>query len=241
MADVGRPAPEVYRLSMAKLPLAVGRAQRFEVLRVFAVATVVTALLTALTSTPSEALDVALVMGAVAILALPYALWRAGRLVRRHWNAFELAVGSGTVRAVAKGEGRVTIPHGDIASISEGVAGLDVRSIQPGVVVRIPRTVEAYADVRARLAAVRPIAVRPEAVAWCGAVVGGGVLAALAMVLPRVPGGVALGLMLCQWAGVVVVAGELRGSPLLAPGTKTVGVGVALGSALLPIAGLFLR
>jgi hypothetical protein len=29
MTDVGAPAPEVYRLSMEKLPLAVGRARRF--------------------------------------------------------------------------------------------------------------------------------------------------------------------------------------------------------------------
>lgn len=241
MVDVGRASPEVYRLNMAKLPLAVGRAWRFELLRLLVAATALTALLTAVVSTPREALDAALAVFGIVLVALPYVLWRAGRRIRRHWNAFELAVGAETVRIAAKGGGRVTIRHDEIAAVVERAGGLDVTSVAPGVVIHVPRTVEAYSDVRARLATLRPIAVRPEALAWSAALVVASLVVSAAITFPRVPGGLALGLMLCQMAMALVVAGEVRGNPILSPGKRALAVLVAIGAALLPVGALFLR
>lgn len=241
MADVGRASPEVYRLNMAKLPLAVGRAWRFEVLRILVLATVVTALLSLLAETAREALDASLAVLAIVVVVLPYQLWRTARQIRRHWNAFELAVGAETVRVAAKGGGRVTIKHGEIAAILEGAAGLEVRSIEPNVVVHVPSLVEAYPDVRGRLAALRPIAPRPEVLGRTTALVATAAVIAVAVTFPRVPGGLAIGLVLCQVAGAVLVAGDIRANPTLARSKRALAVLVVLVAALLPVGGLFLR
>jgi hypothetical protein len=241
MADSPRPSSEVYRLNMAKLPLAVGRAWRFEVLRILVAATVLTALLTALADTPREALDASAVVLAIVVVALPYQLWRTARMIRRYWNAFELAVGAEAVRVAAKGGGRVTIRRDEIASVLEGARGLIVTSVQPGVFVDIPNTVEAYSDVRARLAALRPIAPRPETFGWIAALVFAGLVITAAAAFPQVPGGLAIGLVLCQVAGAVVVAGEVRSNPALPSARRALVVLVAIVVALLPVGGLFLR
>jgi hypothetical protein len=241
MADAGRPSPEVYRLSIPKLPLAVARAWRFETFRVLVAATLATALLTALTSTPREALDVALGVGAVVLVGLPYVFWRAATRIRRHWNAFELAVGAETVRVVAKGGGRITIRYDQIAAITEGTTGLVVTSVEPGVIVKVPRLVEAFSDVRARLAALRPISPRPETAGRLMALLGAGVVVGIAIAFPQVPGGLAIGLTLSQMAAAVVVGGDIRGNPVLAPEKRALAVVVAIGAALLPLGGLYLR
>jgi hypothetical protein len=241
MEDVGRPSPEVYRLNMAKLPLAVGRAWRLDALKVLIAATVLTAVVTPMAETPREALDASLAILAIVLVALPYVLWRAARRIRRHWNAFELAVGAETVRIAAKGGGRVTIKHTDIAAILEGAGGLSVTSVEPGVCVQVPRTVEAYADVRARLAALRPISVRPETAARVAALVAAGLVVGVAVAFPQIPGGLAIGLVLCQIAGAVFVIGEVRGNPLLSAGSRALAVLVGISAALLPVGALFLR
>jgi hypothetical protein len=241
MADTGRPSSEVYRLNMAKLPLAVGRAWRIEVLRILVLATVVTGLLTAMAETPREALDASLAVLAIVFVAVPYQLWRTARLIRRYWNAFELAIGAEAVRVAAKGGGRVTIRRDEIASILEGARGLIVTSVERGVFVDVPNTVEAYSDVRARLAALRPIAPRPETFGWTAALVVAGLLITAAAALPQVPGGVAIGLMLCQVAGAVVVVGEVRSNPALPPTRRALVVLLAIVVAALPLGGLFLR
>jgi hypothetical protein len=241
MADVGRASPEVYRLNMAKLPLAVGRAWRVEVFRILVIATVLTALLTAIAETPREALDGALVIMAMVFVGVPYQLWRTARQIRRHWNAFELAVGAETVRIAAKGGGRVTIKHEEIASILEGARGLVVTSVEPGVEVCVPRTVEAYSDVRARLAALRPIAPRPETLGWSAALIVAGLVVTAAAAFPQVPGPLVVGLVLSQIAGAVVVASDVRSNPVLPAPKRALAVLVAIVAAALPVGGLFLR
>jgi hypothetical protein len=241
MTDVDGPAPEVYRLSMEKLPVAVARAWRLAVVQVFAAATALTAALTARASSPHEAADTAMILGTLALVALPYVLWRAGRRVRRYWNAFEAAIGPTTVRVAAKGEGRVTIKQADVSAIREGVGGLVVRSVEPGVAVRIPRTAEAYADARARLAAVRPIQRKAEALPWTAGLLLAGLAVALVGSSARVAPGLGIALVLCQAAVAVFVAGELRSSPLLAPSTRSLAVAAAIASSIVALAGLFLR
>ena len=46
----------------------------------------------AITRTAASANDAALVIGILTAMAVPYFAWVSGRRVRRHWNAFELAV-----------------------------------------------------------------------------------------------------------------------------------------------------
>ena len=157
MTDVGAPAPEVYRLSMEKLPLAVGRARRLALLELLVAATALVAVAELALRGSTAATDAALVVWGLAAVGFPYVLWRAGQRVRRRWNAFELSIGGDTLRCAARGAGRVIMRLDEIASIAEGAGGLVVRSSDPGVVVRIPRTVEGFVDVRARLAARRPI------------------------------------------------------------------------------------
>ena len=237
--DAGRPAPEVYRLSMEKLPLAVGRARRMAFLRLAVATTAVVALLTPLASSPPDAVDVALVVALLALVAIPYVLWRAGRRVRRHWNAFELAIGADTVRVAAKGEGRVTIRRDDVTSIVEGATGLLVRSAQPGDVVHVPRTVEGYLDVRTRLGTLRPISPRADALAWCFAVAGAGAVGA-AVALPlweRAPG-IAGGLIVSQVALAVFAAFEIAGHPGLGRGAKFVAIALISVAGVAPLLGL---
>ncbi len=236
MADVGAAPPEVYRLSMEKLPFAVARARRLAVLQTFVAGTTLTALLTRVSRTPAAADDAALIIGTVALVALPYIVWRAGRRLRRHWNAFELAIGGTSVRVAAKGEGRVIIPRAEIAEIVEGVGGLVVRSSQPGVSVRVPRNVEGYVDARRRLDAWHTIAPRRDALAACVASLAVGTLgAATASLWGRAPG-LVTGLVLCDLAAAVCVALELSRHPRLGRPARRRAVLVIVVAALLPIA-----
>jgi len=242
MTDVGAPAPpEVYRLSMEKVPLAVARAWRIAVLQVLVGTTAVLAGFTLALRGSGATIDVGLVLWGFAVVLLPYAAWRAGRRVRRHWNAFELSIGSETLRCAAKGSGRVVIRHAEIAQLVEGAGGLLVRSSRPGVVVRIPKTVEGYVDVRARLAAGRTIATSPDAVLWCLALVGSGLgAAATASLWSRVPC-VAAGVLLCQGAAAVVGGAEIRRHPRLSRGGKVRALLVVAAAAALPIVALVAR
>jgi hypothetical protein len=145
------------------------------------------------------------------------------------------------VRIAAKGGGRVTIKHEEIASILEGARGLVVTSVEPGVEVCVPRTVEAYSDVRARLAALRPIAPRPETLGWSAALIVAGLVVTAAAAFPQVPGPLAVGLVLSQIAGAVVVASDVRSNPVLPAPKRALAVLVAIVAAALPVGGLFLR
>src|SRR5450432_1248230 len=160
MADVGAAAPEVFRLSMEKLPLAAGRVRRLAFVEVLAAMTALLAVIEGAFGGSELATDVALTLIILTIVGLPYVYWRAGQRVRRRWNAFELSIGPTNMRCAARGAGRVTIALDAIASITEGSAGLVVRATEPGVVIRVPKFVEGFVDVRARLAARRPIAAR---------------------------------------------------------------------------------
>jgi hypothetical protein len=240
MTDVGRPAPEVYRLSMEKLPLAVGRAWRLSLLKLVIATTAVIAALTPLAPTRHDAVDVALVLALVSVVALPYVVWRAGRRVRRHWNAFELAIGADTIRVAAKGEGRVTIRRDQVTRIVEGGMGLVVHSAEPGVVIHVPRTVESYLDARARLAALRPIERRINALGWCVAsVASGGALLAAAPFWLRAPG-IGGGLVLCQAAFAVFAAFEIAAHPGLGRRVRGAAIVAVALAGLVPLAG-FMR
>jgi hypothetical protein len=239
MTDVAAPAPpEVYRLSMEKVPLAVARAWRVAVLQVLLGTTAVLAGFTFALRGSGSTTDVGLVLWGFAVVLLPYAAWRAGRRVRRHWNAFELSIGAETLRCAAKGSGRIVIKHTEIAELVEGSGGLLVRSSRPGVVVRIPKTVEGYIDVRARLAVGRSIATSPDALLWCLALVGAGLAAAVtASSWSRVPC-VAAGVLLSQVAAAVVADGEIRRHPRLSRGSKMRSLLVVALAAALPVLAL---
>jgi hypothetical protein len=241
MTDVGAPAPEVYRLSMEKVPLAVGRAWRIAVLQVLVGTTAFLAVFTLALRGTGATVDAGLVVWGLAVVLLPYVVWRAGRRVRRYWNAFELSIGGETLRCAAKGSGRVTIRLNEIAELVEGAGGLLVRSSRPGVLVRIPKTVEGYVDVRARLAAGRSIATSPDALLWCVALVGSGLgAAATASLWIRVPC-VAAGVLLCQVAAAVVGGAEIRRHPRLSRGGKIRALVVVAAATALPVLGLVAR
>jgi hypothetical protein len=236
--DVGRPAPEVYRLSMEKLPLAVGRARRLAFLQVAIGTTALVAALTPMAPSHPDALDVALVVELVAAASLPYFFWRAGRRVRRHWNAFELAIGTDTIRAAAKGEGRVTIRRDEVTGVAEGATGLLIGSSEPGVVVHVPRTVEGYLDARARLAKLWPISSRGDAVWWSLGVAGLGLAGvAAAPLFPRAPG-VGIGLLVCQLALATFAAFEIAAHPGLSRAARAGAIAVAAAGGLAPLLGL---
>jgi hypothetical protein len=236
MAD--RPAPEVYRLSMEKLPLAVARARRVASLKVAVAATIVVALLTPFTASPSSAVDVALVVALLAFLVLPYVLWRVGTRARRHWNAFELAIGADSIRLAAKGAGRVIVRRDEITRIVEGGTGLTVHSAEPGVSVYVPRWVEGYLDARARLAAVRPISRRADEVRWAAAcVAAGGALVATAFLWAREPA-IGGGLVVCQAAFAVFAAFEIVGHPALSGGARAATLAAIAAAGLAPALGL---
>ena len=240
MTDVGAPAPEVYRLSLEKLPLAVGRSRRFALLELLVAVTALVAVAELALRGSAAATDTTLGLWGLAAVASPYVLWRAKQRVRRRWNAFELSIGGETLRCAARGAGRVIMRLDEIASIAEGSGGLVVRSSEPGVVVRIPRTVEGFLDVRARLAARRPIEGGQGALWWCVALVGIGLLAsATAFAWGRSPS-VAAGVLLCQLTAAVTGALEIRWHPRL-PRSKKVGALLAIVvAAVLPLVGLVL-
>jgi hypothetical protein len=234
MAD--RPAPEVYRLSMEKLPFAVARERRIAFLKLVVAVTLVVAALTPFTASPASALDVALVLGLVAFVALPYILWRVGNRVRRHWNAFELAIGADSLRMAAKGAGRIIIPRGEIARIVEGGSGLMIHTV-PGLVVRVPRTVEGYLDARARLAAVRPISRRADALAWCGGCLATGV--AILATAPLWVDEPAIGgcLVVSQGAFALLAAFEIAAHPGFSGAPRAAAIAAAVAAGLAPVLG----
>jgi hypothetical protein len=245
MADAGRveggrPPAEVYRLSMEKLPIALGRAYRVWTLRVVVVTTVVAACLALVISTPQEHLDAVLLLAALALVTLPYVLWRARRRVRRYWNAFEMSIGAELMRVAAHGSGRITIRRDEVAAIVEGNGGLLVRSVQPGVVVRVPRTIEGYVDVRARLSNWKPITARPDAALWSGAIVTAALGGAATLSLwARLPGLAAAG-----WFSVAAVAAfgslEVAGDPHLSRASKVRSVLIMVSAALVLLVSVIL-
>jgi hypothetical protein len=235
MSDVGRPAPEVYRQSIERLPLAVGRARRLVALEVVAGATVLCVLAFLVTDDAAGGVDAALVVGILALLSLPYFLWRAGRRVRRYWNAFELSIGPETVRVAAKGEGRITIRRDEIASAVEGANELRICSREPGVVVRVPITVEGYVDARARLSAWHPITARPDDLYWCaGLAAAGGLVAAGAVLAPRATVLLAA-LFVCEAAFAAFAVGEIVANPRLEGAAKIRVVVFAVVSVVAPV------
>jgi hypothetical protein len=238
MTDVGRPAPEVYRLSMEKLPFAVARERRLAATKLFLVATAGIALVRLLVDTPQEAVDVSAAVLTLAVLGLPYVLWAVGRRVRRRWNAFELSIGPESMRAAAKGAGRITIRHDQVTEVIEGGTGLHVRSSEPGLVLHVPRTVEGYLDVRARLGALRPIRPRADARAWClAALVGGARGAASAPRWGYIPG-LGVGVVATQLAFAVFVGCEVHAHPHLGRGAKAAALALVALAGLAPLAGL---
>jgi hypothetical protein len=237
MMEAGRPAPEVYRQSMQKLPLAQWRARRFAVLSLVLATTAVTAAISWLVEDPHDAIDGALIIGSIGLVAVPYVMWRAGQRVRRHYNAFELSIGADHVRIAAKGSGRVTFRKDEIMSLSEGASGLVVHTSQPGVVVQVPLTVEGYPDVRSRLAGARPIARRPDAILWALGVVSAGFLfAKLALLVHWAAVMLGLAFVLCQLTLAAFGAVEVQSNPLLSPSTKIWAIAVIVVAAFLPAA-----
>jgi hypothetical protein len=235
MTDVGARAPEVYRLSMEKLPFAQARARRIAVVEVLAGTTALVALLELVGRGAAVATDAALVVWGLAAALLPYFMWSAAKRVRRRANAFELSIGGETLRCAARGAGRVVIRLEDIATITEGMEGLVVRSSAPGVVVRIPRVVEGFVDVRTRLGKHRPIEGTSDALAWPAAAVGTGLLAAATAFLWGRSGCVAAGVLLFQAAAVFAIASEIRWHPRLARGAKLTTFAVLAASVAAPV------
>jgi hypothetical protein len=240
MTDVGAPAPEVYRLSMEKLPLATARAQRFALLQVLVGATALVSVVELALRGSAAATDAALVVWGLAAVGLPYVLWWAGRRLRRRWNAFELSIGGETLRCAARGAGRTVMRLDEIASIVESASGLVVRSSEPGIVVRIPRTVEGFLDVRARLAARRPIEAGAEPLWWCATLVCTGLLAAATAFVWSRSACVAAGVLLCQVAAAVSGGLEILRHPRLPRPPKAAALLIIFVAALLPLLGLTL-
>ena len=235
MTDVGARAPEVYRLSMEKLPFAQARARRIAVVQVLAGATALVALLELVGRGAAVATDAALVVWGLTAALLPYFMWSAAKRVRRRANAFELSIGGETLRCAARGSGRVVIRLEDIATITEGMAGLVVRASAPGVIVRIPRIVEGFPDVRARLGKHRPIAGTTDALAWPAAVVGTGLLAAATAFAWGRSGCVAAGVLVFQASAAFAVGSEIRRHPRLARGEKVMTFAVLVASVAAPV------
>lgn len=240
-SDAGAPAPEVYRLSMEKLPLAVGRARRAAFVGALVVVTVLLALVALAFDGSGLGTDIGLVIWGLSILLVPYAAWTAGTRIRRRWNAFELSIGPQTLRCAARGYGRVTIRFDEITSVTEGASGLIVRAAEQGLVIRIPNTVEGFLDARARLAARRPISPRGDAFLWCSALVVSGLLALGSVWVWGRSGCVAAGVVATQAAAVFAVGAEVRWHPRMTQGTKWLALAVIGVAALLPACGLALR
>jgi hypothetical protein len=213
MLDAAPPAPEVYRLSMEKLPLAVGRARRITVVEVLAGVTALVAL-SSFGLSGTAATDVSLGIWGLGIVFLPYGLWRVRLAVRRRWNAFELSIGPTNMRCAARGFGRVTMALDEITSITEGASGLIVRDAS-GAVIRVPRTVEGFVDVRARLERRRPISARAGAALWGVALAGLSLPVAWVVLFSGRHGCLVTALFCCHAAAVWAVAVEVRWHPRL--------------------------
>jgi hypothetical protein len=241
MTDVGAPAPEVYRLSMEKLPLAVARARRLALVLTLVVATALVAAISLPLREAPLATDASLALWGLAAVLVPYILWRTRVRVRRRWNAFELSIGPTNMRCAARGSGRVTMRLDAIASVTEGATGLVVRSNEDGAVIHIPRTVEGFIAVRARLERVRGITARADARAWCGALFASGLVAAFTASVWGRDGCVAAGVLACQAAAAYAAGVEIWWHPRLA-GARKLGALAVLGAAtLLPVCGLAAR
>jgi hypothetical protein len=231
------PAPEVYRLSMEKLPRAMARARRLAVVQALLVLTALVAAVELVGWGLPTATDFSLVLWGTGVVLLPVVIWRAGLRVRRRWNAFELSIGPTNMRCAARGSGRITMRLDAVSSVTEGASGLVVRSSEPAV-IHIPITVEGYADVRARLERRYGIGPRADALAWCAALVGSGLAAALAAPVWGRSGCVALGVLACQAAAALVAATEVRWHPRLDRRRKLGAFVVLAVAAALPVIGL---
>jgi hypothetical protein len=241
MTDVGAPAPEVYRLSMEKLPAAVGRARRLAALGVLGVVTLLVAAISFAFAGSTAATDVSLVLWGLGVVLLPYVMWRTRLRVRRRWNAFELSIGPTHMRCAARGAGRVTMPLAEIDSITEGASGLVVRSSRSGSVIHIPRTVEGFVDVRARLERRHPIAARADAAVWSGALLATGLVAAATASVWGRAGCLAAGVLACQAVAAYAARVELRWHPRLSRGRKLAALAAVTLAAVLPACGLAVR
>jgi hypothetical protein len=241
MSDVGAPAPEVYRLSMEKLPLAVGRARRLGFVGALAAVTALLALVALAFGSSGLGTDVGLVIWGLSVLLVPYAAWTAGTRIRRRWNAFELSIGPQTLRCAARGYGRVTIRFDEITSLTEGASGLVVRAAAAGLVIRIPTTVEGFLDARARLAARHPIAPRGDAFLWCAALVVSGLLALGSAWIWGRSACLAAAVVATQAATVYAVGVEVRWHPRMTRGAKWTALAVLGVAGALPLCGLALR
>jgi hypothetical protein len=241
MTDVGASAPEVYRLSMEKLPASVGRARRLATLGVLGVVTVLVAPISFAFAGSPAATDVSLVLWGLGVVLLPYVLWRTRLRVRRRWNAFELSIGPTHVRCAARGAGRVTMPLAEIDFIAEGASGLVVRASRSGSVIHVPRTVEGFVDVRARLERRHPIAARADAAVWCGALLAVGLFAAATASVWGRAGCLAAGVLACQAAAAYAAGVELRWHPRLSRARRLAALAVVAVAAALPVCGLVVR
>jgi hypothetical protein len=228
MVDAARPSTEVYRQSIEKLPRAVSRAWRGGAVRVVLATSGLIALMTALPGDAEIAVDRALVVALLGVLSAPYFMWRAGRLVRRYWNAFELSIGADSMRVSAKGAGRVSVRRDGVRSITEGTDGLHVTSVE-GDVARIPTTVEGYVDARARLAAWHPIAWRLDDLRWGVGLLGGAALfAGLVFVAPHAT--LAAALVAMHLALSTTVVSEIGANPRLSGARKLASSAFALAT-----------
>src|SRR5262252_6994868 len=144
--------PEIYRLDAHRLPLAKGRARRRTSFGLALASGIAAGLLAIDAPSFRAALDTALAVAAILAVVAPYALWAAGRRVRRSWNAFELGIGPSSLRLAAPGVPRTTVMRAEVVKVVERGSSLTVRSAAGGRAARIPADIEAYGDVRARLA-----------------------------------------------------------------------------------------
>jgi hypothetical protein len=224
--------PEIYRLDAHRLPRAKARARRRASVALAVAAAAATVALAFDASTLRAALDWAFGVATGAAILAPYALWRAGRRVRRSWNGFEVAIGPHSLRVAAPGVGRVILPRDEIARIVETSAGLSVRTAAPARRAEVPVDIEAYTDIRARLAAWSPVVRRRHVRAVAGAVAlavacGGAAAAALAAPLPSLA---AAGLVFVAAVGALAVV-DVALRPGLAPGVKAV-LAASIGAGL---------
>jgi hypothetical protein len=214
---------EVYRLDAGRLPLAKGRARRAVALRLALVASLTVAVLAADATTLKAALDVTFWVALAAGALAPFALWSAGRRVRRSWNAFEMSLGADALAVAEVHKHRTTIRRVQVVAIAERRGGLWVRArVDEGRDrVHIPSDVEGYADVRARLGGWRPIAQHRTrgpvlaALLLATAVAGGSALA----LATHTPALVAAGLMLVSALGATAIV-DVASHPALGVSLK---------------------
>lgn len=226
--------PEIYRLNAQRMPWVKGRARRRISVLVALATTVVAGVVTMDAPSLHAALDAVFGVGVLAAALAPYALWSAGHRVRRTWNAFELAVGSQFLRVVSPGV-RNTVLRSEVVKIVERADGLVVRSTATSGIAFVPVEIEAYADVRARLAAWSPIIRRRSpriiaAVLVLGGAVAGGAYLALTAAMPAVA---VAGFVFVTSVGSLAVV-DIALQPALLPGTKIL-LGAVAAAALIAL------